>query len=272
MIRVLFSSFLAASLMLSCSSQPKKEKGLDIDKISIVPLFENQLPVTIIGGATVTPPPVKKPKGKVIAKKAMRPTVLDDQNLFADVTAWNINDYVTKTYAAEFTALDKKLVDVPLDAKMIDAYRNEARGLKDIYLGDRWQNLTQYVLNEADKQGALYVLMVHPYTVEGFGQYKSGFGLFCPAQGRQMTALQGYTSIRAQIYDVKARKVTAMATITPVDVNFNTELGCDQARKMTPDEIVAKYKEQILEMVKSSVETSLRQTGIKPVQLEQEHN
>ncbi len=229
---------LASLFACGCASTSfDKNKMASINDIGVLAIFDDQLPISYIGT-----------------------TVLSNKDFSADVSKWSINQTLVSSARAELGQMNKKTFSIALDMQKVQQAKSQAKSLKDIYLGNRYQELQQYVLSEAEKQGAQYVFVMHPMSHENFPQYKPGFGLFCRAPLTAKGDLEVYSLIRAEIWNVKTKEVEARALITPADAVFKTGKTCEEAQQMAPEKLAALYKEQVMAVVKRSVDIILSKT------------
>ena len=229
---------LAALFSFGCASKSfDKNKMASINDIGVIAIFDDQMPISYVGT-----------------------TVLSNKDFSADVSKWSINQTLVNSARAELGQMNKKTFTITLDNQFVQQAKTQAKSLKDIYLGNRYQELQQYVLAQGEKQGAQYVFVMHPMSHDNFPQYKPGFGLFCRAPLAAKGDLEVYSLIRAEIWNVKTKEVEARALITPADAAFKTGKTCEEAQQMAPEKLAALYKEQVMAIVKRSVDIILSKT------------
>lgn len=223
---------------LSCAHKSlEPQKWSSLRDIGVVAMFEEQMPIRYIGT-----------------------TVLSNKELTTPIQSWSVNKTVLTRTREELGRMNKKVLDITLDPQKIQHAKSQAQSLKNIYLGNRYQELEQYVLSEAEKQGASYIFVMYPTSHENFPQYKPGFGFLCRAPMMQKGDLEIYSLLRGEIWNTKTKEVEARAIITPADVFMKTGISCEEAQKMSPEKLAALYKEQLMSLVRKSVDVALSKT------------
>lgn len=233
MLKPLF--ILSLSFLLANCATKSAEKNPD--HIGVVAIFDDTMPITYLGSKS--------------------------KELSADTAQWSLNQNITSEVQSGLQNAHKNSFALNVDSQFIKNSKEEAQGLKNIYLGNRYQNLEQYFAVEAEKQGAQYLLVMHPTLSESFPGYKPGYGLVCRSQKGDKGDLEAYFLMRAQLWNVKTKTLEVRTTITPQDVAFKTGKSCDEAAKITPDKLAALYKDQVLTLAKRSAELVLNRSGFK---------
>ncbi len=223
--------------LISCASKPVEQKPPP-DVVGIVSLFDDQLPISSVA----------KSKGK---------------EKIVDTASWSINETFISEYDTQLRSQYRNALKINLDAKTVNDMKNEARSLKDIYLGDRWQILTQYVLGEAGKQGAKYLIVVHPVTNNTYKQYKSGYGINCVSNPSKQSESMAYFLMRAELWNVATKKIEATSTLTPDQLAVPVLKSCDAFNKMKADKISEEFKPLFHELVSRGTDMNLQGLGIK---------
>lgn len=237
-MKSLFSVTLFSLLALGCASKSvDKNKIASMDNIGVVAIFDDQLPVRYIGT-----------------------TILNNKDFAADISKWSISQTLVKDVRSEFERMNKKTFSVKLDEKKVRDAKIQAQSLKDFYLGNRYQELQQYILAQAEQQGAQFVFIMHPMSHDNFPQYKPGFGLLCRSPFTTQGDLEIYSLIKAEIWNVKTKAVETSAIITPAEALIKTGKTCQDSQQIAPDKLTSMYKEQVMGIVKRSVDILLSRT------------
>ncbi|WP_413569514.1 hypothetical protein ACLWBD_03315 [Bdellovibrio sp. HCB117] len=231
----------ASALLFSCTTTPKPETRLQkLNDVGVVALFDETLPVKYVG----------------TNKNA-------NKEMSANISSWSLNQSVAAEIQNGLKDKNKKVFELNVDPVVIKTGKETGAQLKDIYLGNRYQALQEYLGTEAEKQGAKYLFVVHPTSLESYTNYRAGFGFFCQSTANIKGDLQGYTLVRAQLWNVKTKELEASVNITPEDLSFNTGKTCAEALKLGPDKVATLYKEQMLELAKKSADLVLIRTGLQ---------
>ncbi|WP_295901170.1 hypothetical protein [uncultured Bdellovibrio sp.] len=234
------SLFLLPSLLISCATKPIEQSKLQqLNNVGVVSVLDDQAVVKYTGTTTFS-----------------------NKEYAANTAAWSLNKIIVDEIRAELKSQNKTSLDVNLDTQKINQGKKEAMSLKNIYLGNRYQGIQQYVLDEAAKQGAKYVFVVHPTLNENFPVHKAGYGFLCQAPVGTKGELEAYFLIGAELWNVQTKKIEAQATVTPQLVTVKTGKTCAEAAKMTPDKLASLYKDQIVSLAKKSADLIMVGTGI----------
>lgn len=231
---ILLLSFFS---LISCATKPVEQKPPP-DVMGIVSLFDDQLPVISAG----------KSKGK---------------DRIVSTASWEINDKIVSEYNTQLRAQYRNGLHIKLDAKTVADLKNEARSLKDIYLGDRWQILTQYVLSEAGKQGAKYLIMVHPIANNTYKKYQAGYGIYCVNSPSKENESMAYFLMRAELWNVATKRIESTSTLTPDQLAVPVLKSCDAFNKMKTEKISEEYQPLFLELISRGIDMNLQGLGIK---------
>ncbi|WP_374077909.1 hypothetical protein [Bdellovibrio bacteriovorus] len=240
MIKMLQLTLLSL-LLTSCAAKTIDSSKLQkVDNVGIVSVLDDQASVKYSGT-----------------------TIFTNKEFAANTSPLSVNKLIVDEIHSELSSLQKKSLNVTLDMKKINEGKKEALSLKNIYLGNRYQTIQQYVLEEAAKQGAEYVFVVHPTIHDGFPMHKSGYGFLCQSPLGRKGDLEVYFLVGAELWNVKTKEIEARATVTPEQVAIKTGKTCEEAAKMSPDKLAALYKEQLTNLAKKSVSLILFETGVK---------
>lgn len=238
MLKQIFFLFFAAFLV-SCTTTSDKTHKLDsVDDIGVVSVFDDTLPI-----------------------KYLTPKATTTKEHAADVTTWSINNTITTELLSSFKGMNKRAFALEVDPALVQQGKNEARALKDLYLGNRYQGLEQYFLSQAEKQGAQYLFVIHPMGDENFAAYRAGYGMLCQTEVAKGD-LEAYFLMRAVLWNVKTREVETRTTLTPADLAFRTGRTCREALRLSPDKLASLYKDQVLDLAKKSADLSIVRTGL----------
>lgn len=239
MIKTLQLVILSA-LVASCATKSIEQNKLQqLDNVGVVSVLDDQATVKYAGT-----------------------TVFTNKEFTANTNSWALNKLIVDEIRSELTKMQKKSMDVTLDTKKIDQGKKEAMSLKNIYLGNRYQGIQKYVLDEAAKQGAQYVFVVHPTLHDDFPVHKAGYGFLCQSPLGKKGDLEVYFLVGAELWNVKTKEIEARATVTPQLVAVKTGKTCEEAAKMSPDKLAELYKEQIVNLAKKSADLILIGTGV----------
>lgn len=238
MLKQLLILFVAIFLVSCATPSDTKSKLDSVDNIGVVSVFDDALPIKYLNT------PVTKTKEHT-----------------ADVTTWSINNTITTELLNSFKGMNKTAFALEVDSTIVQQGKNEARALKDIYLGNRYQGLEQYFLSQAEKQGAQYLFVIHPMGDENFAAYRAGYGMLCQNEATKGD-LEAYFLMRAVLWNVKTREVETRTTLTPADLAFRTGRTCREASRLTPDKLASLYKDQVLELAKKSADLAIVRTGL----------
>ena len=231
---------LALTLMsLAACASKQKETQPAVTKVGIVSLFEDDFAVFSL-----------KPNKK-------------EKQVSVRTAGWSMNDAFLSAYDTQLKALKREPIRVNLDSKTVNDMIAEARGLKDIYLGDCWQILTQYVLEQAQKQGADYLIMVHPTSSNTYKEYQAGYGIACGAPMFKKHEAAAYFLMRAELWDVRNRKIQSTSTVTPDQVFSKMAKHCDLLKKTKSDKLSEESKGSFIDMVGKTTDLNLEGLGIK---------
>ncbi|WII73517.1 hypothetical protein QJS83_06485 [Bdellovibrio sp. 22V] len=188
-------------------------------------------------------------------------TVFTNKEYTTNTASWDVNKVMTEKVNAELSQLGKKTVAVQLDARKIQSAKEDALRLKNLYLGNRYQVLQQYVLSEAEKQGAEHILVIHPTLNDNFPVHKAGYGFLCQSPMGKKGDLEGYTMIGAEMWNVKQRELEARVTISPEDAGFKTGKTCAEASKLSAEKMAAQYKEQMTALIQKAATLIVNRAG-----------
>ncbi|XGC81481.1 hypothetical protein ACES2L_03155 [Bdellovibrio bacteriovorus] len=219
-------------LGVSCAHNEVEENKINqLDKVGVVAVFDESLPVDLMGSKKETA---------------------------ADIVSWNLNQNLESQLTDYFQSLNKQAFAVKVDPTVVETGKVAARSLKNLYLGNRYQGLEQYLVSEAEKQGAQYLVILHPSSSDNYPQYKAGYGLRCQNAGDELV---GYGMMQAQLWNVKTKAVESRTLILPKDLTFKTGKPCSEAAKLPADSLAEQYKNQIVGLAKKSAELAIARTG-----------
>lgn len=225
---------------VACATKPPQSVLERADKIAVFSVFENK--VTIIQSNTST-------------KETAVP-----------VADWKIAQVVTDDVLIELKKLNKEAFALKVDEARIAASIEEAVKLRNIYLGNSYQLLEQYVVGEAEAQGARYLFAVHPMSSDKYPQHRAGYGFYCQSTKGMKGDLEAYSLIRLIVLDMKSKERIASIVVTPEQAAFKTGKTCAEAGRMNANQLVQAYKEQLLTLVKKSTTVALEATNTPPPQ------
>lgn len=227
-------------LIASCANKPVEESKISlIDHVGVVSVLDDKMTVKYAG-----------------------PTNFTNKEFAADTSSWNLNKTIVDDIREELGKLNKNSLKITLDAEKIQQGKKEALSLKNIYLGNRYQGIQQYVLDEASKQGARYLFVVHPTLNENFPMHKAGYGLLCQNPVGKKGEQQLYFMIGAELWNVQTKQIESRITITPTNITLKTGKPCDDATKMSAEKMATLYKDQVTELAKKSVQQIMAGTGL----------
>lgn len=212
--------------------QPKKSKLHDVDHIAVAAVFDHSLT-----------------------------TVINGKESALEVKDWPTNQIISQEIIASLKAQNKNTFELVTDPSIIKSGKDEALGLKNIYLGNRYQALERYLNTEAEKQGAHYLLVIHPVSDPNFQTYKAGYGFFCHSDKGTKGDLHGYFLLEAELWNVKTKDVVAKVPLTPADLRFNTGKNCTEIAKVPPQKWVNLYKNELLALAKKPGSLILDRAG-----------
>ncbi|MDG0816974.1 hypothetical protein [Bdellovibrio svalbardensis] len=223
--------------LVSCATKPAEQRPPP-DIVGLVSLFDDQLPISSEANS--------KGKERTIS-----------------TTSWALNDVFINEYDNQLREQYRNGLRINLDAKTVSDLKTEARNLKDIYLGDRWQILTQYVLSEASKQGAKYLIIVHPVANNTYKQYKAGYGIHCVNSPSKESESMAYFLMRSELWNVATKKIEATSTLTPDQLAVPVLKSCAAFNKMKSEKISEEFKPLFQELVSRGTDLNLQGLGIK---------
>lgn len=231
---------ILAFIVSSCATKPIEQSKLEkLNDVGVVSVLDDQMNVKYAGSSA-----------------------LGNKELRADTSGWDVNKVISDKVKEDLTKLGKKTVTIQLDPQRIEEGKKEALSLKNIYLGNRYQAIQQYVLDEAAKQGAKYVFVIHPMMNENFPAYKPGYGFLCQTPAGKKGDLEIYFQLGAQLWNVQTKEIEARAVVTPADVAAKTGKPCSEAVKLQPNKLAANYKSQVEALARQSVEKILSGSGV----------
>ncbi|KHD89846.1 MAG: hypothetical protein OM95_01950 [Bdellovibrio sp. ArHS] len=237
----LIAAFSLVLILGACATKSPTETRLQkLNDVGVVALFDDTLPVKYVG----------------TGKKGSR-------EVSANITGWSLNQSVSAEIQNNLKSKNKNVFLLNVDPEVIKVGKQTGAQLKDIYLGNRYQLLQDYLGKEAVRQNAKYLFVLHPTTHEGFADYRAGFGFYCQTNATNSGDLQGYTLLRAQLWNVTTKEMEATVNITPEDLTFKTGKTCAEALKLSPDKVATLYKEQMMELAKKSADLVLIRTGLQ---------
>ncbi len=171
----------------------------------------------------------------------------------------NADQVITSEMLNSLKGSQKNSFALQVDNKIVQAEREQAVALKELYLGNRYQNLERYFLTQAASQNAEFLLVIHPAPHPQFSQYTPGYGLMCsPANGQSQ--IQGYFLMSSELWDVKKQEIVTRVQISPADLSFNTGKSCTGVA-MTKD-LTGTYKDDLMSLAKKSSSLILSRAGI----------
>lgn len=217
--------------MAACATTSNQTLLQRADKIAVVATFDDKLPVLQVGTST----------------KESR----------ADIQDWNLNQKLTTDIQAELTKMNKSAFPLVVDFNKINQGKEEALNLKNLYLGNRYQILEQYLVTQAEEQGAKYLFILHPFSSEHFPQHKAGYGFFCQSSRGMKGNMEAYGYLRLAVWNIQTKQVDARVTLSPAEIAYKTGKSCAEINKMPADKIAALYKEQLMTLLKISTDIAL---------------
>ncbi|MNJ92809.1 hypothetical protein D3C87_104830 [compost metagenome] len=185
----------------------------------------------------------------------------NSKTVSADIGSWDIAAVLTAELESQLKGMNKDLKKVTVDPVKVKTELDEARNLNAVYLGDRYQILDQYLLTEAGTQGAKYLFILHPVSLETFPQHKGGFGFICNSSKNSKGELEGYALYRTELWNVKTQSVDRRITITPAEMSFKTGKSCQETKNISPDKLAALYKEDFMSLAKNSITLMLQKAS-----------
>lgn len=225
--------FISVSLaaLAGCALTQKNEHKLShVDNIAIAPVFDDSLTTNI--------------NGKIASYK--------DSN-------WSINKAISQEMLTDLQRMNKKSFELIVDPVKIQEGRNEAMGLKNIYLGNRYQTLERYLNEEAERQGAHFLMIIHPAANPQYSSFKPGLEFFCST--KPPTDLKGYMMISASLWDVKTKSIVTRVPVSPIDLSTNLGKSCIEISKVTAKSWVQEYKGAVVALAKKSSDLILSGAG-----------
>lgn len=174
------------------------------------------------------------------------------KDITANIASWNLESTLVADIEIQLKDAKKDIKKVTVDPMKVQAGLEEARKLNNVYLGDRYQILDQYLLSEAKDQGADYLFILHPISSETFPQHKGGFGFICNSSKDSKGDLTGYALFRTEIWNVKTKSVDRRVTITPDEMFFKTGKNCQETRNIAPEKLAELYKNEFIELARRS--------------------
>lgn len=166
---------------------------------------------------------------------------------------------ITQETLGALKSSNKNSFELQVDSKIVMAEREQALALKDVYLGNRYQTLEKYFLEQAGAQNADYLLVIHPSPHPMFASYTPGYGLYC-ARSEAKAELQGYFLLSSELWDVKKQEVVRRVQLSPTDLSFNTGKKCTSVA--ISKNVMDSYKENFTGLAKKSSGLILSRTGI----------
>ncbi|QDK36623.1 hypothetical protein [Bdellovibrio sp. NC01] len=229
------SLFLILISVVSCATKAPEQRPPP-EVVGLVSLFDDQLLISSTGKF---------------------------KDIKVDTKAWDINNQFISEYDNQLKTFYRNSIRINLDAKTVKDLIAEARGLKDIYLGDRWQILVQYVLTQAQQQGAKHVIMVHPISNNGFKNYRAGYGVYCAQNLSKTNESVAYFLMRAELWNVETKKIEATSTVTPDQSSVPLMKNCAALTKLKADKLNEELQPVFTELVKRATDMNLQGIGIK---------
>ncbi len=236
-MKLLVPALLSLSFV-ACATKPPQSVLQRTDKIAVFSVFENKMTLVQSNGTT------------------------KETNL--PIGDLKIAQTVTEDVLIELKKLEKDAFALKVDDARITASIDEAMKLRNIYLGNSYQLLEQYVVGEAQAQGARYLFAVHPMSNDKYPQHRAGYGFYCQSTKGMKGDLEAYGLIRLLVVDMANKERIASIMITPEQAAFKTGKTCAEAARMNSTQLVQIYKEQLLSLIKKSTTVALDIANIPP--------
>lgn len=170
----------------------------------------------------------------------------------------NADQVITSEMLNSLRASQKNSFPLQVDGKIVSIEREQAVALKGMYLGNRYQNLERYLLQQAQQQNADYLLVIHPAPHPQFAHYSPGYGVVCASADGQ-AQWQGYFLMASELWDVKRQEVLTRVQLSPDELSFNTGRKCTG---VAGNKDLMNYREDLMSLAKKSSSLILNRTGL----------
>lgn len=184
------------------------------------------------------------------------------RNINYDTSAWDLNAIVNQELQASLKLSGKKVINVAVDNKLIEDKRKDALQLKNIYLGNRYQGVQQYIQEEAKKQGASYLVFMYPMPSPENESVVAGYGLYCDSTSSQ-DQLWAYLSVAIEVWDIDSQNSLGRTLLTFKDLSVPTSLNCAKAFRMKDFDLSSAMRPVFEELARKATHLGLSRLEIK---------